>query len=70
MPATASIMSRYGEYKDEVKWIWTDTYEHVFPGQENKFFLMLSRRNNFLLCNHCETGLRKDLPDTGDIQEV
>lgn len=36
-----------GNTKDEVKWIWTDTYEHVFLDRRINFFLMLLRRNNF-----------------------
>lgn len=44
-----------GNTKDEVKWIWTDTYEHVFPGQENKFLPDAIKEKQFpLLCNHCE----------------
>lgn len=41
--------------KDEVKWIWTDTYEHAFPGQENEFMPEQMKHKPFvLLCNHCE----------------
>src|SRR3974390_681497 len=25
-----------GNPKEEIKWIWKDTYEHTFPGQESK----------------------------------
>jgi Fe-S-cluster-containing dehydrogenase component len=43
-----------GNSKEEIKWIWTDTFEHVFPGQESEF---LSERIKdlpfFVLCNHC-----------------
>lgn len=41
--------------KDEIKWIWTDTYEHAFPGQENEFMPEQMKHKLFpLLCNHCE----------------
>lgn len=44
-----------GNTKDEVKWIWTDTYKHVFPGQENKYLPSDIEEKPFpLLCNHCE----------------
>lgn len=44
-----------GNTKDEVKWIWTDTYKHVFPGQENKYLPSAIEEKPFpLLCNHCE----------------
>lgn len=44
-----------GNPKDEVKWIWTDTYEHSFPGQENKYLPDAIKEKQFpLLCNHCE----------------
>lgn len=43
-----------GNPKDEIKWIWTDTYEHVFPGQENQFLPEGLKEKPFIvLCNHC-----------------
>ncbi|MDP3296591.1 MAG: 4Fe-4S dicluster domain-containing protein [Thermodesulfovibrionia bacterium] len=43
-----------GNPKDEVKWIWTDTYEHTFPGQENEYIPEGIKHKPFLLlCNHC-----------------
>lgn len=40
--------------KNEVKWIWTDTYEHVFPEQKNEFHPAALMEKKFpLLCNHC-----------------
>lgn len=43
-----------GNPKDEVKWIWTDTYEHTFPGQENEYIPEgIKHKPFFLLCNHC-----------------
>lgn len=44
----------FGNPKDEIKWIWTDTYEHTFPGQEHEFMPDdIKRRPFILLCNHC-----------------
>lgn len=40
--------------KHEVKWIWTDTYEHTFPDQPNEFIPAEMKEKSFLLlCNHC-----------------
>lgn len=40
--------------KHEVKWIWTDTYEHTFPDQPNEFIPEEMKEKRFLLlCNHC-----------------
>jgi molybdopterin-containing oxidoreductase family iron-sulfur binding subunit len=42
----------FGDPKHEIKWIWTDTYEHVFPGNEDKY---MAREMPFVvLCNHCD----------------
>lgn len=39
----------------EVKWLWTDHYHHVFPGTENPFIAKdVEHREYLLLCNHCE----------------
>lgn len=44
-----------GTKKDEVKWIWTDTYEHAFPTQENEYIPGGIKNKPFLLlCNHCD----------------
>lgn len=41
--------------KHEVKWIWTDTFKHTFPGQEHKYMPDdIKHKLFFLLCNHCE----------------
>jgi Fe-S-cluster-containing dehydrogenase component len=43
-----------GNKKEEIKWIWTDTFEHVFPGQESEFLAERIKDLPFLvLCNHC-----------------
>jgi molybdopterin-containing oxidoreductase family iron-sulfur binding subunit len=44
-----------GNLKEEIKWIWTETYEHAFPGQEDEFLSERIRDLPFLvLCNHCD----------------
>ncbi|MBI4843378.1 MAG: 4Fe-4S dicluster domain-containing protein [Nitrospirae bacterium] len=41
--------------KHEVKWIWTDSYEHSFPDQPNEFLPEKIKEKPFLLlCNHCD----------------
>ena len=41
--------------KEEIKWIWTDEFEHVFPGMENPYLAERIEHNEFLLlCNHCD----------------
>jgi Fe-S-cluster-containing dehydrogenase component len=45
----------FGNIKEEIKWIWQETYEHVFPGQHNEFIDEGVKYKPFLaLCNHCE----------------
>jgi len=45
----------FGNPKDEIKWIWTDTFKHAFPGQEHKYMMeKLEHKPFLLLCNHCE----------------
>ncbi|GAB4414072.1 MAG: 4Fe-4S dicluster domain-containing protein [Thermodesulfovibrionales bacterium] len=45
----------FGNPKDEIKWIWSDTFEHAFPGQESEFMPEQMKHKPFvLLCNHCE----------------
>jgi Fe-S-cluster-containing dehydrogenase component len=40
----------------EVKWIWTDTYEHTFPEQYNPYMAeQIYKRRYLLLCNHCDS---------------
>jgi hypothetical protein len=39
--------------EEEIKWIWTDQYEHVFPGQEHAYLAEEIEEKPFLvLCNH------------------
>jgi len=43
-----------GNPKEEVKWIWTDSFHHTFPGQENEYQSEDIEEMPFLLlCNHC-----------------
>ncbi len=40
---------------DEIKWIWEDEYEHVFPDTHNEYLADEVRELPFLLmCNHCD----------------
>ncbi len=44
-----------GNPKDEIKWIWSEDYEHSFTGQDNKYMKESVKRRPFIvLCNHCE----------------
>ena len=44
-----------GNAKEEIKWIWTEGYEHAFPGNEDRFVGSHFQHMPFLLlCNHCE----------------
>ncbi|HWR90485.1 MAG TPA: 4Fe-4S dicluster domain-containing protein [Dissulfurispiraceae bacterium] len=44
-----------GNPKDEIKWIWKETFEHAFPGQEHQYFAEDLKHKPFLvLCNHCD----------------
>ncbi|RMD51922.1 MAG: 4Fe-4S dicluster domain-containing protein [Nitrospirae bacterium] len=41
--------------KHEIKWIWTETYEHAFPSKHDKYISERLRDKPFLLlCNHCD----------------
>jgi Fe-S-cluster-containing dehydrogenase component len=45
----------FGNSKDEVKWIWKDTFESVFPEQNHDFQAEAQRQGPALLmCNHCD----------------
>jgi len=44
----------HGNPKEEIKWIWKETFEHSFPGQEHEYLAERFKGRNFLLlCNHC-----------------
>jgi len=41
--------------KEEIKWIWRDHYENVFPGNEGEYQEAERLEKPFLvLCNHCD----------------
>lgn len=45
----------FGNSKDEIKWMGTETYEHAFQGQENGYLNEGMKEKLFpVLCNHCE----------------
>lgn len=40
--------------KHEIKWIWTEKHEHVFPGQSDEYVMDSLKHQPFMvLCNHC-----------------
>jgi len=39
--------------RHEVRWIWKDTFEHVFPSQEDEYSA-LRTAPVMVLCNHCD----------------
>ena len=45
----------FGNPKDEIKWIWHETYEHTFPGRHHEYIEEnLERKPFMVLCNHCD----------------
>jgi len=45
----------WGDPRIEVKWNWSDTYEHTFPEQGHEYLdEYLLEKNYFVLCNHCD----------------
>ena len=45
--------------KDEVKWLWKESYKHAFPGQEYDYIkeyedTALAGKKYLVLCNHCD----------------
>lgn len=41
--------------RHEIKWIWTEPYEHAFPGQGHEYTEERLRGKPFVvLCNHCD----------------
>jgi molybdopterin-containing oxidoreductase family iron-sulfur binding subunit len=43
-----------GNTKDEIKWIWKEQYEHIFPGQQHDYASEEYKGKFFLItCNHC-----------------
>lgn len=40
--------------EEEIKWIWSDTFDHVFPGQGTQFSEHFMKDRPFMvMCNHC-----------------
>ncbi len=51
-PAVTITPDQQGRW--QMKWIWTDTFEHAFPGQEQEHMQdRLHKLPFLLLCNHC-----------------
>jgi len=43
-----------GTVKEEIKWLWAEKYENVFPGQESHYGPEDIKEKPFLVtCNHC-----------------
>lgn len=41
--------------EEEVKWIWSEPFEKVFPGLENKYVGHGAQKHHcMVMCNHCE----------------
>ena len=46
-----------GNRKEEIKWIWTETYNHVFPNPVNPTLpTALAEKPVMVLCNHCKNA--------------
>lgn len=54
----AEDVTHIKDKKEEVKWIWKEPVQHLFPNQDysrNSFFSKASQKDGFLtLCNHCK----------------
>ncbi len=42
-----------GDVEEEVKWIWTTSYEGAFPGRQHDYIDGLRSKPFVVLCNHC-----------------
>jgi molybdopterin-containing oxidoreductase family iron-sulfur binding subunit len=50
-----TLIPEKNDPKNEVKWIWKDSYEHTFPDQQDEFHPEAIKEKSFLLlCNHCD----------------
>jgi len=50
-----TLITEKNNPKNEVKWIWKDSYEHTFPDQSDEFHPEALKEKSFLLlCNHCD----------------
>jgi len=51
----AHNVPHFDNAKDEVKWIWTEPFEHAFPGVEHPYLDPEDREAPVLvMCNHCD----------------
>jgi molybdopterin-containing oxidoreductase family iron-sulfur binding subunit len=45
----------FGNPKDEIKWIWKESFEHAFHDQDHEYIKKeLKHAPTLLLCNHCD----------------
>lgn len=56
---TVHNVPAFDNSKDEVKWIWQTSFEHAFPGQEDKVTAEYIKESLkglpfMVLCNHCD----------------
>jgi molybdopterin-containing oxidoreductase family iron-sulfur binding subunit len=50
-----NVPSDFPDPKHEIKWIWTDSFGHTFPGQEDEYLAAaVEHKPFFMLCNHCQ----------------
>ncbi len=50
-----NVPSAFDNPRHEIKWIWTETYEHAFPGNEDPYLSEKIKHMPFIvLCNHCD----------------
>jgi Fe-S-cluster-containing dehydrogenase component len=46
---------QFDNSKDEIKWIWKESFEHAFEEQQNEFVMDEIKHSPVLvLCNHCD----------------
>lgn len=51
---THNVPDQVAKPKQEIKWIWKDEFEHVFPSKSNPYLAERLEKKEFLvLCNHC-----------------
>ena len=44
----------FGNPKDEIKWIWPERFENVFPDEDHPYIQeVIKKRPLLVLCNHC-----------------
>lgn len=51
----AHNVPQFDDPKDEIKWIWTEEFEKVFPEQEQPYVALEHQHKDVpVLCNHCD----------------